>query len=58
MNTDNMLIAYSENAIELVDSFKRKLNDYFEATPRSKIEHYMGMHVLYDKQKGLLTLDA
>ena len=37
---------------------EKKLNDPFEATPRSEIDHYMGMHVVYDKQKGHLTLDA
>ena len=47
-NTDDMLIAYSDNARDLVDSFEKKLNNLFEATPRSQIEHYMGMHVLYD----------
>ena len=34
------------------------MNNSFEATPRSQIEHYMGMHVLYDQDKGILTLDA
>jgi len=58
MNTDDMLITYSDNARELVNSFRRKLNNSFEATPHSQIEHYMGIHVLYDKQKGLLSLDA
>jgi len=58
MNTDDMLIAYSDNASELVDSFEKKLNNSFEVTPRSQIEHYMGMHVLYDNKKVLLTLDA
>jgi len=58
MNTDDMLIAYSDNARELVDSFEKRLNNSFEATPRSQIQHYMGMHVLYDKKKDLLTLDA
>jgi len=43
---------------KLVDSFEKKSNDFFEATPCSKIEHYIGMHVLYDEQKGLLTLDV
>jgi len=51
MKTDNMLIACSDNVRELVDSLEKKLNDSFEATPRSKIEHYMGMHVLYNKLK-------
>jgi len=58
MNTDDMLITYSDNARDLVDSFKQKLHNSFEATPRSQIEHYMGMSVLYDQEKGILTLDA
>ena len=57
-NTDDMLIAYSDNAKYLVDSFEKKLNNSFEATPRAQIEHYVGMHVLYDQDKGILTLDA
>jgi len=35
MNTDDMLIAYSDDARDLVDSFEKKLNNSFEATPRS-----------------------
>jgi len=58
MNTDNMLIAYSDNVRDLVDSFEKKLNNSFEATPRSQIEHYMDMHVLYVQQEGILTLDV
>ena len=58
INTNYMLIAYSDNTRELVDSFKKKLDYSFGATPRSKIERYMNIHVLYDKQKGLLTLHA
>ena len=38
VNTDNMLISYSDNARQLVDSFEKKLIDCFEATPRPKIE--------------------
>ena len=60
INTDDMLITYSDNVRELVDFFEKKLNKFFEVTPRFKIKPFMGMHVLYDKQKGLLrlTLDA
>jgi len=58
MNTDDMPITYSDNARDLVDSFERKLNNSFEATPRSQIEHYLGMHALYDQEKGILTLQA
>jgi len=57
MNTDDMLIAYSDNARDLVDFFEKKLNNFFEATPLSQIEHCMGMYVLYDQDKGILTLD-
>jgi len=45
MNTDNMLITYSDNARELVDSFEKKLNDSLETTPCFKIEYDMGIHV-------------
>jgi len=41
MSTDDMLIAYSDNAKELVDSIEKKLNDSFKVTPRSNIDHYM-----------------
>jgi len=33
MNTDDMLIAYSDSARELVDSFEKRLNDSNEVTP-------------------------
>jgi len=58
MNTDDMLIAYSDNARDLVDSFEKKLNNSFEATPPSQIEHYMGMHVLYDQDQSIFTSDT
>ena len=45
MNTDDMLITYSDNARELVDSFEKKLNDSLETTPCFKIEYDMGIHV-------------
>jgi len=34
MSTDDMLIAYTDNAKELVDSIEKKLNHSFEVTPR------------------------
>jgi len=58
MNTDDMPIAYSDNARDLVDSFEKTWNNSFGATPLSQIEHHMGMHILYDQGKGILTLDA
>ena len=39
MNTDDMLIAYSDNARELDDSFEKKLNTSFEVTLRSQIQN-------------------
>ena len=58
INTDDMPIAYFENARDLFDSIAKRLNNSFAVTPRYQIENYMGMHVLYDQQKGILTLDA
>ena len=29
-----------------------------DITHADQIEHYIGMHVLYDQDKGILTLDA
>jgi hypothetical protein len=58
MNTDEMLIAYTKNAKSFVDGFKRVLNESFEATPREKAEYYMGMHIVRDRDRGLLGFDA
>jgi hypothetical protein len=58
MNTDDMLIAYTKNAKSFVDGFERVLDESFEATPREKAEYYMGMHIVRDRDRGLLGLDA
>ena len=58
MNTDDMLISYSENARAIVDEFELSLNDAYEATPRMPIEYYLGMHIQCDHKNRLLTLDA
>ena len=38
--------------------FGKKLNDSFGATLRSNIHYYLGMRMLYDKQRGIFTVDA
>ena len=58
MNTDDMLIAYTKNAKDFVDKFERTLNKSFEATAREAAEYYMGMHIVRDREKGLLAFDA
>ena len=58
MNTDDMLISYSENARGIVDEFELTLNEAYEATPRAPIEYYLGMHIQRDRKNRLLTLDA
>ena len=58
MNTDDMLISYSENARAIVDEFELSLNDAYEATPRMPIEYYLGMHIQRDRKNRLMTLDA
>jgi hypothetical protein len=58
MNTDDMLIAYTKNANSFVDDFERILNEIFEATPREKVEYYMGMHIVRDRERGYLGFDA
>ena len=56
MNTDDMLIAYTKNAKSFVDDFERILNESFEATPREKVEYYMGMHIVGTEREGTLVL--
>ena len=58
MNTDDMLISYSENARAIVDEFELSLNEAYEATPRMPIEYYLGMHIQRDRKHRLLALDA
>ena len=58
MNTDDMLIACTKNAESFVDNFERILNESFEATPCEKVEYYMGMHIVRDREIGYLGFDA
>ena len=46
INTDDMLISYTENARHLVDEFDRTLNVSYGCTPRVPLEYYLGMHTV------------
>ena len=34
------------------------MNEGFEATPREKVEYYMGMHIVWDRERGYIGSDA
>ena len=58
MNTDDMLISYTDSARHLVDEFERSLNASYAATPRTTLEFYLGMHVQRDRAKRVLSIDV
>ena len=58
MNTDDLLLLYTDSARVLVDDFETLLNESFEATPRAPVEQYLGMHVTRDRTKRLLSIDG
>ena len=58
MNTDDMLIAYTDSAREMVDEFERTLNLSYKTTPRVPLEYYVGMHIVRDREKRLLSIDV
>jgi len=58
MNTDDMLIAYSDDARDLVDSCEKKLNNSFEATPILRLNIICVCTYFTIRTKGILTLDA
>ena len=58
MNTDDLLMLYTDSARHSVDDLESLINASFEATPREPVEQYLGMHVTRDKKKGLLSIDA
>jgi len=58
MNTDDMLISYTENARHLVDEFERTLNLSYECTPRVPLEYYLGMHIVRDREQRVLSIDV
>ena len=57
MNTDDMLIAYTDSARHLVE-FERSLNASYTSTPRTPLEYYLGMHVQRDREKRVLSIDV
>ena len=57
MNTDDLLILYTESATPQVDDFERLINQSFDATPRAPVDQYLGMHVARDDSRQYLTLD-
>ena len=58
MNTDDLLILYTDSARHSVDDLEALINVSFEATPRTPVDQYLGMHITRDKDKGLLSIDA
>ena len=58
MNTDDLLILYTDSARHSVDDLEALINVSFEATPRAPVDQYLGMHITRDKDKGLLSIDA
>jgi hypothetical protein len=58
MNTDDMLIAYTDSARHLIDEFERSLNASYTSTPRTPLEYYLGMHVQRDREKRVLSIDV
>ena len=58
MNTDDMLISYTENARHLVDEFERTLNLSYECTPRVPLEYYLGMHIVRNREQRVLSIDV
>ena len=61
MNTDDLLILYTDSARIEVDAFEKLLNQSFEATPRAPgarpVDQYLVMHVTSNRSQRLLTLD-
>ena len=57
MNTDDMLISYTDSARHLVDEFERSLNASYAAIPRTPLEFYLGMHVQRVWEKQVLSID-
>jgi hypothetical protein len=53
MNTDDLLILYTDSARNEVDAFEKLLNQSFEATPRAPVDQYLGMHVTRNRAKSV-----
>ena len=58
MNTDDLLILYTDSALQRVNDFEQLVNQSFEATPREPVEQYLGLHVSRDALGKYLCLDA
>ena len=57
MNTDDLLILYTDSATTQVDELEKLINVSFDATPRVPVDQYLGMHVARDDDRNFLTLD-
>ena len=58
MNTDDLLILYTDSALHEVDALEKLLNQSFDATPRAPVDQYLGMHVTRNRAQRLLALDG
>ena len=58
MNTDDLLILYTDNALSLVDTLEQKICTSFEATPRAPVDQYLGLHITRDADGNYLSIDA
>ena len=58
MDTDNLLILYTDSARAEVDAFEKVLNQSFEAIPRAPVDQYLGMHVTRNRTQRFLALDC
>ena len=58
MNTDDLLILYTDSARATVDDFEALLNLSFEATPRAPVDQYLCMHVTRNHPQRLLAIDG
>ena len=58
MNTDDLLVLYTDSALKLVDNLEALLNLSFEATPREPVDQYLGMHVTRNREQRYLSIDG
>jgi hypothetical protein len=58
MNTDDLLILYTDSARHEVDTLEKVLSQSFDATPRAPVDQYLGIHVTRNRAQRLLSLDG
>ena len=58
MNTDDLLILYTDNALSLVDDLETQICSSFNTTPRATVHQYLGLHITRDKNGHYLAVDA